>query len=831
MLVAPLLCAALVALPLPAGDVIEPDFGFALELPDGWHVEEEARTSRSLRLLLLPDGDLTTRLTLSVNPDGTAGLTAQASRDLSLASLAARDDVSKSEATQIKVLGTVAPGLLVDIELSGLGMRVSQAFVPWDDDLLALQVLSPVGEFERRAREFDTIWKGLTRIESSPDRAERLLLDRLAARCGTEVDWADDWADAAARARATGRPILVWAHVYGGFSITDGTMIDEFMDEDILALLAARFVPLRLGKSDTSPLHDAEIYGLGPSSFGSAALVCTPEGRVIDESLFLFEPFLRRALALTDSKAPEPPRGASVEEQARHWLDVGELERARETLGTPHSAEGWRLLAACSVRDLDPQAALEALAQADVAPGAEQAWVDVAVDRARMLTAVGRPDDALALAERIASEHGDHPRAGEVAVLEARLRWHHEDQDAARAVLMDVIERDPESRWAAQAAGIMSSTAWSIDRTAPTRWPDLEDLDVLRPVDPAAATDDLEAARESALAWLLERQGGDGSWPFFDSLTDEQGDPPGDLHLAMVALATRALLLHDDRPEVAAAAERGLAWILQGFELLRREGEPPVFLDYTIWSRACLLELFGELAARDPGRRETLTPHVAAALDDLEEHRQPGGGWSYYLSASAEASGPPPDTAMSFTTALIVMGLTSCRSAGFDVPDELIDDGLTALQVMRSDDGAFEYMRGSGRSGVEESAGRMPVCTLALHAGGRADDRELVDALKAFDEFRSTYSSERGKALMHTGPLGQGSHYLLFDDAYAARAVAELPARRRKAFKRAILEELMACRERDGAFVDNPIVGREAGTALALLALTWLDDGARAVRR
>jgi hypothetical protein len=831
MLIAPLACAALIALSPALADVVEPDFGFALEVPDGWRIEEEARTSRSLRLVLLPDGDLTTRLTLSVNPDGTDGLTAEGSRDLSLASLAARDDVSASEATQIKVLGDVVPGLLVDIELSGIGMRVSQAFVPWDDDLLALQVLSPAGEFERRAREFDTIWKGLTRIEASPGRAERLLLERLAARCGTEVDWADDWADAAARARATDRPILVWAHVYGGFSITDGTMVDEFMDEDILALLAARFVPLRLGKSDITPLHDGENYGLGPNTFGTAALVCTPEGRVLDESLFLYEPFLRRALALTDSEAPMPPRGSSVEQQVRHWLDVGELERARETLGTPESAEGWRLMAACHVRDLDAQAALDALARADDAPGAEEAWVEVAADRVQMLAAVDRVDEALALAELVAERHGDDPRAAEVAVVEARLRWHHEDQAAARTVLMGVIERDPESRWAAQAAGIMSSTAWTIDRTAPTRWPDVEDLDVLRPVDPAAATDDLEAAREGALAWLLARQDADGSWPFLDALNAEEGDPPGDLHLAMVSLATRALLLHDDRPEVAAAAERGLAWILEGFDLLRREGEPPIFLDYTIWSRACLLELFGELAKRDPGRRETLTPHVTAALDDLEDHRQPGGGWSYYLSTSAEATGPPPDTAMSFSTALIVMGLTSCRDAGFDVPEELIDDGLTALQVMRSDDGAFEYMRGSARAGVEESAGRMPVCTLALHAGGRASDRELTDALKAFDEFRGTYSSERGKALMHTGPLGQGSHYLLFDDAYAARAVAELPKRKRKAFTKAIVEELMACREHDGAFVDNPIVGREAGTALALLALAWLEDGAHAVRR
>ena len=75
---------------------------------------------------------------------------------------------------------------------------------------------------------------------------------------------------------------------------------------------------------------------------------------------------------------------------------------------------------------------------------------------------------------------------------------------------------------------------------------------------------------------------------------------------------------------------------------------------------------------------------------------------------------------------------------------------------------------------------------------------------------------------MHTGSGGQGSHYLMFDYATAAAAVADLPPNERAAFRPALLEEILACRLVDGSFLDNPMLGRPYGAAMALTAFERL---------
>jgi hypothetical protein len=75
---------------------------------------------------------------------------------------------------------------------------------------------------------------------------------------------------------------------------------------------------------------------------------------------------------------------------------------------------------------------------------------------------------------------------------------------------------------------------------------------------------------------------------------------------------------------------------------------------------------------------------------------------------------------------------------------------------------------------------------------------------------------------MHTGADAQGSHYLLYDWATAAEAAAELPPAEAARTQRVVLDQLLLCRTDDGAFLDNPILGRDLGAALALRAFSFL---------
>ncbi len=79
-----------------------------------------------------------------------------------------------------------------------------------------------------------------------------------------------------------------------------------------------------------------------------------------------------------------------------------------------------------------------------------------------------------------------------------------------------------------------------------------------------------------------------------------------------------------------------------------------------------------------------------------------------------------------------------------------------------------------------------------------------------------------GKDTCHTGPEGQGAHYLFFDWAFAADAVAQLPHNRQQSYRRAVLQDILDVRDADGAYGDMPALGRAYGTAMALAAFQSL---------
>jgi hypothetical protein len=157
----------------------------------------------------------------------------------------------------------------------------------------------------------------------------------------------------------------------------------------------------------------------------------------------------------------------------------------------------------------------------------------------------------------------------------------------------------------------------------------------------------------------------------------------------------------------------------------------------------------------------------------------------------------------------------------------VLDPAVDALGRMRGEDGTFAYFlfheTGAAEAGTAAAGavGRGPVCELALRAAGESTPARLGSAVSAFLEQRHLFAAEQGKVLMHAGPDGQGSHYLLFDYAHAALAQAELGGGGPGRVK--VRELVLACRQPDGSFLDTPILGRAYGTAMALLALRALE--------
>jgi len=175
--------------------------------------------------------------------------------------------------------------------------------------------------------------------------------------------------------------------------------------------------------------------------------------------------------------------------------------------------------------------------------------------------------------------------------------------------------------------------------------------------------------------------------------------------------------------------------------------------------------------------------------------------------------------------------------AGADVDPDRLARGLRCLEQLRSPEGTFAYFlhgadveQGSlSGTSPQGSAARGPACALALVRGSREQSSDLNARFEMYVEHLDGFGAQRRKALMHAGAFTQGSHYLLYDYSTASEALLQavadggIPERLAKKVHKAILQQVRACRNQDGSFVDNPLMGVDTASGLALQALLDLQ--------
>jgi hypothetical protein len=604
----------------------------------------------------------------------------------------------------------------------------------------------------------------------------------LAARCGSELPWCTTWADAAARAREQRRPVLALVRQYRGLEVLDTTMLAPFMDEPIVELVAERFVPLKFRIGDDAPFNAPELYGIGGSAFGTSLLVLDAEGRVLGDTFTIESTSLHEFLCSTlpaDGR-PEP-------------LATGEAR----------------------------------LAQIDATPGLPP--TTRAVRRAEVLGRFGRADEALALLATIPAGDAAWPAAlfHRGNTLSAR------DLPAAQADWEELLRSHPESRWAWYAAALNEIGYLQLATGGVEPWPTAEELAAARPrrrATPAGggSAADMASIERAAVRFLLDTQRLDGSFIFGGEVATSLAGRDLAMTRAITALVAQALLpfsvVPDADPRLESAIRRALGWLREA------ASRPTVFsgLAYDVWCEAALLSCAaGAIDAGyvDPDEWYDTLHAVTQAL--LSRQRK-GGGFTYYGGADLARPDAALEISFSFVTAFAIRGLRGAQAMGIELPEGALERAVDCLARSRNDDGTFEYSlhhraEGSGRGTAPlGAAGRGPLCSLELFRAGRADGPSLASSVEFFVQHRDRYAREQGKTLMHCGPQAEGSHYLLFDYWLAAEAARELEASSRAVALRPLQELVLAARCEDGSFVDNPIVGHHAGTAMALLALQAL---------
>lgn len=794
------------------------------EAPDGFHVDVTLKESNGMVAASV--------LTLPLPEDAdAAGLVAK-----SLVGLPARDEyVSHRVLEDVKLGGCMASGVQLEWDVAGAGrLCIVQRYIVEDQRVYLLQAHAPLDDWEAQWPSLEACFASFARIEASDQEAADMMIPLLAAKCGSEAAWAADWGDAIARAKSTGRHILVVVRSYPGFDIPDSTAISTFMHEDVLALVRTRLVPLRLAAGDPAPIRDANVYGMSPSTFGVALLLVNADGEVLADTPHVNPevclPWLRTQL----KRFPEPAEAPKVEgslEAAELHLDRGELGLASDKLdtllgegsGVAH-APALRLRARLHRLRQDGPAALVALEEARAAGPEDLDAIDC--ERAYLLLREGRADEARTILEESLNRAGDDALPETMLLMAAALQY-LKGLEAALPWFQRLVKEHPTDRSAWLAAVSLENEA--LLRASKSRgalgWPRADVLAFL--AEPARAPKPSGYGKEAAaeaLGWLEANQRDDGSWPCSTDLRLDAALPPHAIAVAIDALASQALLrLGQDS---AKSGQAGLAFLMASDERQRALSLPILYMDYTAWAAWAQLELVADqLTAGGAGEAE-LKAFGARLVADLAERVRGNGGWSYYLSGDAEGT-TAVEQSISFTTAAAVIGLIRAKDAGVDVPAGLIENALNCLEAMRADSGLFAYMlyhpgNRATHNPPRGSAGRGPACELALWLGGRSSEERLTATLDLFIEHSPALAGEVGKALMHAGADTQGCHYPLFDYMMAARAVSKLPAAQQERYRVVLLDLLMGTRLEDGSFQDTPIMGRAYGTSATLLSLQAL---------
>jgi tetratricopeptide (TPR) repeat protein len=804
---------------LPADDWIAAQYGLRMALPATWASRKAEVQSEVFRAEFhRPDAD-GERLALRLFPQAQVG-GAEDARRLSIQSVRGSADYSEPISAEIEFQGSLATAFTVDVLRDSPELRLRHLYLEHAGHVVVLESIAAVDEFESSWPDHLELWEALEFFEPESPRAteadaRRERLASLAARCGQDVQWAASWSEAAARGRAEHKPVLLALRAYRGFQITDPNSSGVLMDPAWVELLNSRTVPLRLSSTRGLPFESFESYGLSGTTFGATWLLVTPEGEVVSDQPYpLYEPFVEALDALEQWPGEALPTGATNLDRARALATRGHLEEAAASLGD--SAAESLLKVELARRQRDGQRMLELLEGSIHPPELDAAQrFEAGIQGVRALAGLGRAEaaaEALSALKESLDEASSDPDRGAVALLEGRLRWCAGDFDGARAAFEQTTRLAPDEPPGAIAAATLLSTSWEVQSVPRLAWLGPRDTEALAPAPYAPLPiGEAAAAAEQALAWLLEAQRPDGLWFEPAAAGRSPGAPPHDFQLATSAIALRALLRWPTSPAIEAALKRGTSAVLEGWAAQRADEGAVFFMDYVVWSRACLLDLLADLTADERLERARAEQLATIAYEELVARVQPNGGWSYYLTTDLSAASSAAQS-ISFTTAAVVLGMLRARDAGLltgDSVDAVIEAALDQLERMRDADG------------------RGPVCTLALLRGGRAEVQDLEAALYRFTVHRAAYAREVGRALMHTGRQGEGSHYLTWDYAMAAEATEALDRVEASRYRDPILEELLRTRLTGGAFMGSPLVGRAHGTAEALRTFASLEIVAR----
>lgn len=306
---------------------------------------------------------------------------------------------------------------------------------------------------------------------------------------------------------------------------------------------------------------------------------------------------------------------------------------------------------------------------------------------------------------------------------------------------------------------------------------------------------------------LLALQRKNGGWD--DSRYDFGGvDSLPNVHMAITALTALALLewssVAPGKVEAALKAADKFIW--------NEKNTNPDDDDEIIWAYTYRLMYLSRLLEVAPTRRAKIRKKMAEITRLTLRLQARTGAWAH------EYANP-------FTTALTMHALQLSRQAKVLVPKKAMAQAASALARCRGEDGTFSYgqSRRKGGGAVEQAAGRMPLCELALMMEGKSSQEKLGKALGASFDWGEVQEAVR-KYDDHADRWANGGFFFWFGVQMRGVALQSYQGADRKALMKKLRDLVYRIHEVDGGWIDSHELGKSYGTAMGLITLKSVLD-------
>lgn len=329
----------------------------------------------------------------------------------------------------------------------------------------------------------------------------------------------------------------------------------------------------------------------------------------------------------------------------------------------------------------------------------------------------------------------------------------------------------------------------------PTHWAEAQSLDYgpLSSGGPSIRYGDqvppeVERMYARGLEFLARVQEPSGAWP-----GDQQG-------AGITGLCTMAFLAHGEDPNFGPYASNIQRAIRN---IISNQNARTGFLGKTMYHHGfgmlALAEAYGAIdeerlwqGGKPPTDQRTLGAALELAVRcAITAQKKNGlGGWRYSPQAT------DADTSVA---GAVLMGLLAARNAGIEVPDKVVDAGLSYFKARTQKSGAVDYSSSMG--GFSDPMNRCAIATLVYSIGKRKGWREFLATKKYI-----------GDRLDH-----QSSSHPSYFRYYMAQALFQSDFDAWKKWKEQNNDIMQTLQRSDGSVEAN--YGYSYGTAMALLSL------------